>query len=181
VLLFVDTAKSTAAVSLAGNEEEMEDAKKDTLPVQEIQAMEEKPDVENVTSQRKEVSITVDDKFVKDAEHEKVANNATDEPVLINADVLPSATNGDALEADKNIVKEGTVKEIAAEIDLSAVATTMPKEDDLTSEHEEKHDVAVTSEVTAEKPSVGGLSIQNREKEGVDCLGKGHLYLSQPC
>jgi hypothetical protein len=51
VLLFVDTAKSTAAVSLAGNEEEMEDAKKDTLPVQEIQAMEEKPDVENVTSQ----------------------------------------------------------------------------------------------------------------------------------
>lgn len=109
-------AKSTAAASLAGNEEEMEDAKKDTLPVQEIQAMVEKPDVENVTGQRKEASITVDDKFVKDAEHEKVANKATDEPVLMNTDVPPSATNGDALEADKNIVKEGTVKEIAAEI-----------------------------------------------------------------
>lgn len=90
----------------------MEDAKKDTL----IQAMVEKPDVENVTGQRKEASITVDDKFVKDAEHEKVANKATDEPVLMNTDVPPSATNGDALEADKNIVKEGTVKEIAAEI-----------------------------------------------------------------
>ncbi len=175
MLLFVDTAKSTAAASLAGNEEEMEDAKKDTLPVQEIQAMEEKPDVENVTGQRKEASITVDDKFVKDAEHEKVANKPTDEPVLMNTDVPPSATNGDALEADKNIVKEETVKEIAAEIDLSAVATTMPKEDDLIFKHEEKHDVAVTSEVTAEKPSVGGLSIQNREKEGVDWLGKGYL------
>ncbi|KAH9545428.1 hypothetical protein CY35_12G047900 [Sphagnum magellanicum] len=164
-------AKETVAASVAGNEEDMQDVKKDTEQAREVQATEEKADVEKVNGQQLEASVSVENKIVNNTEGEKGASAAADEPVLMDVDVLSSAINGDVLQADTNSVNKGAVKTVESEIHVSpTVATTVATGEDPTSKHEEKQHAALASEVRLES-DVGTFTIQNGEKAEVDGEG----------
>lgn len=169
MLSCIDTAKKlTLAASLAGNEEEMEDVTKDTVSVEQIQATEEKAVVEKSNGQQMQASVTAEDKIVKDTQGEKGVNTAADEPVKMDVDVPPPSINGHTLEVDKDTVKDGAIKDLKADMEVSAVAT---KVQNLTSDHEKKHDA---SEVSMKEPAVHGFTIQNEEKAEVDGQGEYH-------
>ncbi len=169
MLSCIDTAKKlTLAASLAGNEEEMDDVTKDTVSVEQIQATEEKAVVEKSNGQQMQASVTAKDKIVKDTQGEKGVNTAADEPVTMDVDVPPPSINGHTLEVDKDTVKDGAIKDLKADMEVSAVAT---KVQNLTSDHEKKHDA---SEVSMKEPAVHGFTIQNEEKAGVDGQGEYH-------
>jgi hypothetical protein len=169
VLSCIDTAKKlTLAASLAGNEEEMEDVTKDTVSVEQIQATEEKAVVEKSNGQQMQASVTAEDKIVKDTQGEKGVNTAADEPVKMDVNVPPPSINGHTLEVDKDTVKDGAIKDLKADMEVSAVAT---KVQNLTSDHEKKHDA---SEVSMKEPAVHGFTIQNEEKAEVDGQGEYH-------
>ncbi|CAK9228505.1 unnamed protein product [Sphagnum troendelagicum] len=157
--------KLTLAASLAGNEEEMEDVTKDTVSVEQIQATEEKAVVEKSNGQQMQASVTAEDKIVKDTQGEKGVNTAADEPVKMDVDVPPPSINGHTLEVDKDTLKDGAIKDLKADMEVSAVAT---KVQNLTSDHEKKHDA---SEVSMKEPAVHGFTIQNEEKAEVDGQG----------
>ncbi len=169
MLSCIDTAKKlTLAASLAGNEEEMEDVTKDTVSVEQIQATEEKAVVEKSNGQQMQASVTAEDKIVKDTQGEKGVNTAADEPVKMDVNVPPPSINGHTLEVDKDTVKDGAIKDLKADMEVSAVAT---KVQNLTSDHEKKHDA---SEVSMKEPAVHGFTIQNEEKAEVDGQGEYH-------
>ncbi len=165
-------AKETVAASVAGNEEDMQDVKKDTEQAKEVQATEEKADVEKVNGQQLEASVSVENKIVNNTEGEKGASAAADEPVLMDVDVLSSAINGDVVQADKNLVNKGAVKTVESEIHVSpTVATTVATGEDPTSKHEEKQHAVLASEVRLES-DVGTFTIQNGQKAEVDGEGE---------
>ncbi len=171
MLSCIDTAKKlTLAASLAGNEEKMEDVTKDTESVEQIQATEEKAVVEKSNGQQMQASVTAEDKIVNDTQGEKGVNTATDEPVKMDVDVPPPSINGHTLEVDKDTVKDGAIKNLKADMEVSAVATKVQNED-LTSDHEKKHDA---SEVSLKEPAVHGFTTQNEEKAVVDGQGEYH-------
>ncbi|CAK9198949.1 unnamed protein product [Sphagnum troendelagicum] len=164
-------AKETVAASVAGNEEDMQDVKKDTQQAKEFQATEENADVEKVNGQQLEASVSMENKIVNNTEGEKGASAAADEPVLMDVDVLSSAVTGDVLHADKNLVNKGAVKTVESEIHVSpTVATTVATGEDPTSKHEEKQHAALASEVRLES-DVGTFTIQNGKKAEVDGEG----------
>ncbi len=176
MLLSIHAAKETVAASVAGNEEDMQDVKKDTEQAKEVQATEEKADVEKVNGQQLEASVSVENKVVNNTEGEKGASAAADEPVLMDVDVLSSALNDDVLQADKNLVNKGAVKTVESEIHvLPTVATTVATGEDPTSKHEEKQHAALASEVRLES-DVGTFTIQNGKKAEVD--GEGESCIS---
>jgi hypothetical protein len=160
-------AKETVAASVAGNEEDMQDVKKDTEQAKEVQAPEEKADVEKVNGQQLEASVSVENKIVNNTEGEKGASAAADEPVLMDVDVLSSAINGDVVQADKNLVNKGAVKTVESEIHVSPTVATG---EDPTSKHEEKQHAVLASEVRLES-DVGTFTIQNGKKAEVDGEG----------
>ncbi len=167
MLLSIHAAKETVAASVAGNDQDMQDVKKDTEQAKEVQATEEKADVEKVNGQQLEASVSVENKIVNKTEGEKGASAAADEPILMDVDVLSSAINGDVLQADKNLVNKGAVKTVESEIHVSpTVATTVATGEDPTSKHEEKQ-----SEVRLES-DVGTFTIQNGKKAEVDGEGE---------
>jgi hypothetical protein len=124
--------------------------------------------VEKSNGQKMQASMTAEDKIVKDTQGEKGVNTAADEPVKMDVNVPPPSINGHTLEVDKDTVKDGAIKDLKADMEVSAVAT---KVQNLTSDHEKKHDA---SEVSMKEPAVHGFTIQNEEKAEVDGQGEYH-------
>ncbi len=172
MLLSIHAAKETVAASVAGNEEDMQDVKKDTEQAKEVQVTEEKADVEKVNGRQLEASVSMENKNFNNTEGEKGASAAADEPVLMDVDVLSSAINGDVLQVDKNLVNKGAVKTVESEIHVSP---TVAAGEDPTSKHEEKQHAALASEVRLES-DVGTFTIQNGKKAEVD--GEGESCIS---
>ncbi len=154
MLLSIHAAKETVAASVAGNEEDMQDVKKDTEQAKEVQVTEEKADVEKVNRRQLEASVSMENKNFNNTEREKGASAAADEPVLMDVDVLSSAIT------------------VESEIHVSPTVATG---EDPTSKHEEKQHAALASEVRLES-DVGTFTIQNGKKAEVD--GEGESCIS---